>query len=118
MRSAPLPGLLRARPGAVVAERVVAITNRLPKARFARASDEVEALLGVTRDTVEERAESSRRREAHVLGSMIAKHLQHLKLIGRHARHPLGKCDPMIMKLVLGDGFENQPDARRLDGGD
>src|SRR5512139_3574116 len=69
---------------AVVAERVVALADRLPEADVARPRDEVEALLGVARDAVEERAQGAARSEAHVLGGLVAEQLQHHELRGRH----------------------------------
>src|SRR2546429_3982691 len=80
-----LPPPLRPRPRPVVAERVVALADRLPEPGRAGARDEVEPLLRVARDAVEERAERAARGEAHVLGGLVAEELQHDEL----ARRPL-----------------------------
>src|SRR5712691_9887915 len=82
-----LPPPLRARPRAVVAERVVALADRLPEAGRAGPGDEVEPLLRVARDAVEERAERPAGSETHVLGGLVAEELQHDELARRHLRH-------------------------------
>src|SRR2546426_2435731 len=74
-----LPPPLRPRPRPIVAERVVALADRLPKAGRAGTGDEVEPLLRVARDAVEERAERAAGGEAHVLGGRSEEHTSELQ---------------------------------------
>src|ERR1700722_9904013 len=92
---------LGVRAGAVVAERIVALTNCLAEAGFTCARDEIDTLLSVARDAIEEGSERSRSRQPHILGGVVAQHFQHLQLIGRDARHPLGEANRVSLQLVL-----------------
>src|SRR5262249_18437430 len=76
-------------PRTVILERIIPLAHGLPKSDIARARDEVESFLRVACDAVEEGAERSARREAHVLRRLIAERLQHHELVGRHTRHAL-----------------------------
>src|SRR2546426_9199299 len=79
-----LPPPLRPRPRPIVAERVVALADRLPKAGRAGTGDEVEPLLRVARDAVEERAERAAGGEAHVLGGLVAERSEETRLNSSH----------------------------------
>jgi hypothetical protein len=74
---------LAASAAAVVLERIVALADGLAEADVLRAADEVEALLGVARDAIEQRAERAARLQAHVLGGLVAQQLHHHELADR-----------------------------------
>src|SRR5208337_3888619 len=63
---AGLGAIFRSRPGTVVAEWIVTLPNRLPKARLLRARQEIEAFLRMPRDSIEQRADQPRTRQPHV----------------------------------------------------
>src|SRR5437773_2007442 len=114
----PLPPPLRPRPRAVVAERVVALADRLPEAGRAGAGDEVEPFLRVARDAVEERAEHAAGAEAHILGGLVAEELQHDELARRHLRHAARERERVLPEAVVRHRLEDEADARRLGCGD
>src|SRR5439155_7219563 len=109
-----LPPPLRARPRPVVAERIVALADRLTEAGRAGTGDEVESLLRVARDAVEERAERAAGGEAHVLRRLVAEELQHDELARRHLRHAARERERVLLEAVVGHRLEDEPDARRL----
>src|SRR5437867_13200343 len=106
-----LPPPLRPRPRPIVAERVVALADRLPKAGHAGTGDEVEPLLRVARDAVEERAERAAGGEAHVLGGLVAEEHQHDELAPRPLRQAARERGHMPLDPGAGPGAPDEAAA-------
>src|SRR5436309_6554526 len=88
-------------PGAVVAERIVALAHRLAEADVRGSLHEVEPLLRVASHAVEDRAELAACRNAHRIGGLVAERLEHDQLVGGQPRHPARERHSPLFQLLV-----------------
>src|SRR4030095_7827903 len=90
----------------VVAERIVALADRLAEAQLAGPGDEVQPFLGMPRDAVEQSAEGAARREPHVLCGLVAEELQHHELIRRGPSPAVRESERVLVEPLVGDALQ------------